>query len=79
MLEEIYLERREEIDKTIKKALKKIESSLIKIDNNSIDKKTYNALEENYNLKISSIAKELYLQGFKDGINLMSETKEKSN
>ena len=79
MLEEIYLERREEIDKTIKKALKKIESSLIKIDNNSIDKKTYNALEENYNLKISSIAKELYLQGVKDGINLMSETKEKSN
>ena len=33
MLEQIYLERKEEIDKTIKRALQNIEASLIKIDN----------------------------------------------
>ena len=77
MLEEIYLERREEIDKIIKKAIKDVESNLIEIDYSKIDKETYNLLEENYNLKISNVAKELYLQGFKDGMNLMIEIKEK--
>ena len=77
MLEEIYLERREEIDKIIKKAIKEVESNLIEIDYNKIDKETYNSIEENYNLKISNIAKELYFQGFKDGINLMLDVKEK--
>ena len=77
MLEEIYLERREEIDKIIKKAIKEVESNLIEIDYNKIDKETYNSIEENYNLKISNIAKELYFKGFKDGINLMLDVKEK--
>lgn len=77
MLEEIYLERREEIDKVIKKAIKDIEGKLTQADCSEINKATYNALEENYNLKLSSVAKELYLQGFKDGINLMLEVKEK--
>mgnify|MGYP004527449223 FL=1 len=77
MLEEIYLERREEIDKIIKKAIKDIEGKLTQVDCSKINKETYNALEENYNLKLSSVAKELYLQGFKDGINLMLEVKEK--
>lgn len=79
MLEQIYYERKEEIDKTIKKALQNIEASLIKIDNNDINENSniYNILEENYNIKLSSICKEIYLQGFKDGINLMLEVKEK--
>ena len=79
MLEQIYYERKEEIDKTIKKALQHIEASLIKIDNNDITENSniYNILEENYNIKLSSICKEIYLQGFKDGINLMLEVKEK--
>ena len=34
-------------------------------------------IEENYNIKLGSICKELYLQGLKDGINLMLEAKEK--
>lgn len=79
MLEQIYLERKEEIDKAIKRALQNIEASLIKIDNNDINENSniYNILEENYNIKLSSICKEIYLQGFKDGINLMLEVKEK--
>ena len=79
MLEQIYLERKEEIDKTIKRALQNIEASLIKIDNKDINENSniYNILEENYNIKLSSICKEIYLQGFKDGINLMLEVKEK--
>ena len=79
MLEQIYYERKEEIDKTIKKALQNIEASLIKIDNNDLNENSniYNILEENYNIKLSSICKEIYLQGFKDGINLMLEVKEK--
>ena len=79
MLEKIYLERREEIDKIIQKAIKDIEENLVEVDYSKIDKTTYNALEENYNLKLSNIAKELYLQGFKDGVNLMLDLKEKQN
>ena len=79
MLEKIYLERREEIDKIIQKAIKDIEENLVEVDYSQIDKTTYNALEENYNLKLSNIAKELYLQGFKDGVNLMLDIKEKQN
>ena len=47
MLEQIYYERKEEIDKTIKKALQNIEASLIKIDNNDINENSniYNILE----------------------------------
>ncbi len=79
MLEQIYYERKEEIDKTIKRALQNIETNLIKIDNKDINENSniYNILEENYNIKLSSICKEIYLQGFKDGINLMLEVKEK--
>ena len=79
MLEKIYLERREEIDKIIQKAIKDIEENLVEVDYSKIDKTTYNALEENYNLKLSNIAKELYLQGFKDGVNFMLDIKEKQN
>ena len=79
MLEQIYLERKEEIDKAIKRALQNIETNLIKIDTKDINENSniYNILEENYNIKLSSICKEIYLQGFKDGINLMLEVKEK--
>lgn len=75
MLEEIYLKRREEIDNAIKKAIKEVQGNLIEIDLTKIEKDVYDALEENYNLKLASISKELYLQGFKDGINLMQEIK----
>lgn len=37
MLEQIYLERKEEIDKAIKRALQNIETNLIKIDNKDIN------------------------------------------
>lgn len=76
MLEEIYLKRREEIDKAIKKAIKEIEEKLIPVDCSKINQEIYNALEENYNLKLSSVAKELYMQGFKDGMSIMLDIKE---
>lgn len=78
MLEEIYLDRREILDKVIKKALKNIENELIKVNDDEIEKSInlYNKLEENYNIKLASVCKELYLQGFKDGINLIMEVRE---
>ena len=78
MLEEIYLDRREILDKVIKKALKNIENELIKVNDDEIEKSInlYNKLEENYNIKLASVCKELYLQGFKDGINLIMETRD---
>ena len=36
-----------------------------------------NNLEENYNIKLSSICKELYFKWFKDGINIILEDREK--
>lgn len=79
MLEEIYLKRRDEIDEIIKKSIKNVERNLIQIDYKNIEKNKdlINQIEENYNIKLSSICKELYLQGLKDGINLILEAKEK--
>ena len=78
MLEEIYLNRREILDEVIKRALKNIEKELIKIDDTEINKNIdlYNKFEENYNIKLASVCKELYLQGFRDGMNLIIEVRE---
>lgn len=50
-----------------------------KIDNEEAEKnrELIDTIEENYNIKLGSICKEVYLQGLKDGINLILETKEK--
>ena len=63
----------------IKKSIKNVERNLIQIDYKNIEKNKdlINQIEENYNIKLSSICKELYLQGLKDGINLILEAKEK--
>lgn len=71
MLEEIYKSRQEEIDKSIKKALKSVENELLDINKDEIEEK----IEENYNIKIGAICKEVYLQGLKDGINIINEAK----
>ena len=79
MLEEFYLKRRDVIDNIITEAIKKVEDKIKKIDEKDIEKnkQLLNIVEENYNIKLGSICKELYLQGLKDGINLMLEAKEK--
>lgn len=78
MLEEFYLNRRDVIDNIITEAIKKVEDKIKKIDEKDIEKnkQLLNIVEENYNIKLGSICKELYLQGLKDGINLMLEAKE---
>ena len=77
MLEEIYLQRREAIDNSIKQAIKKVENQLVKIKDEELEKNKdiIGILEENYNIKLGSICKEIYLQGLKDGINLIQEAK----
>ncbi len=77
MLEEIYLERSEKIDEIIKKAITKVEPKIKPINEREENKELLNKIEENYNIKISSICKEIYIQGFKDGMNLILEAKEK--
>ena len=69
MIKEIYDNKREEIDICIKEAIKKVESKLYKIEDKEINKE----IEENYNIKLSAIAEELYIKGLKDGIKLMLE------
>ena len=79
MLEEFYLNRRDVIDNIIIEAIKKVENKIKKIDEEDAEKnkQLLDIIEENYNIKLGSICKELYLQGLKDGINLMLEAKEK--
>ena len=74
MLEEIYNIKREEIDLVIKQALKSVQEKLEKIDYEN-NKKMIEKIEENYNIKLGAVCKELYIKGLKDGINLIIESK----
>ena len=72
MLNEIYNGRKEIIDEVIKKAIKSVEykTSIVDYDAN---KEIIDKLDENYNIKLSAICESIYIQGLKDGINLMKE------
>lgn len=74
MLKEIYEGRKETLDEIIKDATKKVKNKLNEIDY-SKNKEIIEKLEENYNMEISSICREIYIQGLKDGIKLMEEIK----
>ena len=74
MLEEIYNIKREEIDLVIKQALKSVQEKLEIIDYEN-NEKLIEKIEENYNIKLGAICKELYIKGLKDGINLVIESK----
>ena len=76
MLEEIYNIKREEIDLVIKQAIKSVQGKLENIDYEN-NKKLIEKIEENYNIKLGAVCKELYIKGLKDGINLMIESKYK--
>ena len=80
IIEIIYNSQEEQIDKIIKKANKEIKEQLKAINtetaignsNNPKElKEIFNKIEENYNIKITKYNKEMYRQGFIDGVNLM--------
>ena len=77
MLEDIYNAKIEEIDNCIKSAIKKVEQKLYKIENEEKNEIT-DKIEENCNIKLGAICKELYIKGLKDGINLINECKDKN-
>ncbi len=72
MLREIYNTRKEVIDFAIKDALKMAKDKLYEIDYET-NKEIINKLEENYSIKMALICEEVYIQGLKDGINLIDE------
>ena len=79
MLEEIYNSQKENIDEVIKKALNSVKENLINIEIDQLNKnkELVEAIEENCNIKLGIVAKNLYLKGLQDGINLILEAKTK--
>ena len=72
MLKDIYNTRKETIDEVIKTAIKGVEKQMHKIDLED-NKEVIEKIEENYNIKLGAVCEDLYIQGLKDGINLMKE------
>ncbi len=80
MIELIYQAEEKVVDEKIKQVNKKIrdkindinlEKALEETSKPSELKKVFNQIEENYSIKIAEYNKEIYRQGFIDGINLM--------
>lgn len=80
MINIIYQVQDEKIDKILKKTDEILREKLEKIDFNKIEedpncikelRKIFNKIEDNYNIKITEYNKEIYKQGFIDGVNLM--------
>ena len=80
IIEVIYNAEDEQIDNIIKKANKRIKDEIKDINIEKILKQNedskelkeiLNQIEENYNIRISQYNKEMYKQGFIDGVNLM--------
>ena len=80
IIEIIYNSQEEQIDKIIKKVNQEINKELktintevvIENSNNPRElKEIFNKIEDNYNIKITKYNKEMYKQGFIDGVNLM--------
>ncbi len=80
IIEIIYNSQEEQVDKIIKKANKEIKEELKTINTETVIgdsnnpkelKEIFNKIEDNYNIKITKYNKEIYKQGFIDGVNLM--------
>ena len=80
MINIIYKVQDEKMDEILKKTdeilkdrLKKIDFKNIEEDSNCMKelRKIYNKIEDNYNIKITEYNKEMYKQGFIDGVNLI--------
>lgn len=88
MINIIYQLQDEKIDKILKNTDKTINNKLKEIDfekivKNSNDAKElneiFNKIEDNYNIKITEYNKEMYKQGFIDGVNLILTCLENKN
>ena len=88
MINIIYQLQDEKIDKILKNTDKTINNKLKEIDfekivKNSNDAKElneiFNKVEDNYNIKITEYNKEMYKQGFIDGVNLILNCLENKN
>ena len=86
LLEKIYLAQEEKIDETIRKTLSEAkmekvdaETILEKYDNNTKEemKKILYKIEENNNIKLAHLTRDIYEQGFKDGVKLILECMDK--
>ena len=80
MINIIYQSQEEKVDKIIKKTDERIRNKLKKIDikrirgNSNIKndlKEVFNIMEDNYNIRITEYNKEIYKQGFIDGMILI--------
>ena len=80
IIEKIYNSEEEKIDTIIKTTNEKIKEELKTINTevaigNSKNprelKEIFEKIEDNYNIKITQYNKEMYKQGFIDGVNLM--------
>ena len=76
----IYQSQEEKIDKILKSVDKKLKNQLEVItleriieDSHCAEqaKEMLNKIEENYNIKITEYNKEIYKQGFIDGVNML--------
>ena len=88
MINIIYQLQEEKVDKILKNTDKTINNKLKEIDfekivKNSNDAKElneiFNKIEDNYNIKITEYNKEMYKQGFIDGVNLILNCLENKN
>lgn len=61
------------VDQKLKNQLKVIASERIVEDSNCKEqaKEILNKIEENYNIRITEYSKEIYKQGFIDGVNML--------
>ena len=80
MINILYQVQDEKIDEILKKTDKKLNDKLKKINFKEIEddsnceqelKEILNKIEDNYNIKITEYNKEMYKQGFIDGVNLI--------
>ncbi len=80
MINMIYQSQEEKIDEILKNVDKKLRDQLEVIASERIiedshckeqAKEMLNKIEENYNIKITEYNKEIYKQGFMDGVNLI--------
>ena len=80
MINMIYQSQEERIDEILKNVDKKLKDQLEVIaseriveDSNCKEqaKEMLNRIEENYNIRITEYSKEIYKQGFIDGVNML--------